>query len=335
MKSSVQTENTPDSGALPGSMKIAILVRSLNQVASQNLLNSLSDQERDVVYNHLADMGPISPELAENIAREFAERIRQLRQTKQHKQYGAHKPVSENGQMNESGSGEGLQAILALEPDQLYNLLKDEHPQTIAIVLVHLDTGLAGDILALMTEDLRLDVSVRIAGLDKVLSGMVDEINHVFEEILKNKETTVTRVKGGAEKLADILNQIDETAGKTLMDQIEADNPDLAAEIKQKMFVFENLVLIDDRGFQKMLRRVETVDLAVALKAASDEVKDKVFRNMSARAGEMLKEEIEDMGPVRMKDVEDAQQKIAAMVQELEAAGELIISGRGGDTMVA
>jgi flagellar motor switch protein FliG len=194
---------------------------------------------------------------------------------------------------------------------------------------------MAGDILALMTEDLRLDVSVRIAGLDKVLSGMVDEINHVFEEILKNKETTVTRVKGGAEKLADILNQIDETAGKTLMDQIEADNPDLAAEIKQKMFVFENLVLIDDRGFQKMLRRVETADLAVALKAASDEVKDKVFRNMSARAGEMLKEEIEDMGPVRMKDVEDAQQKIAAMVQELEAAGELIISGRGGDTMVA
>jgi flagellar motor switch protein FliG len=280
-------------------------------------------------------MGPISPELAENIAREFAERIRQLQQTKQHQPYGEHKPVSENGQMNESGSGEGLQAILALEPDQLYNLLKDEHPQTIAIVLVHLDIGMAGDILALMSEDLRLDVSVRIAGLDKVLSGMVDEINHVFEEILKNKETTVTRVKGGAEKLADILNQIDESAGKSLMDQIEADNPDLAAEIKQKMFVFENLVLIDDRGFQKMLRRVETADLAVALKAASDEVKDKVFRNMSARAGEMLKEEIEDMGPVRMKDVEDAQQKIAAMVQELEAAGELIISGRGGDTMVA
>ena len=316
-------------------MKIAILVRSLNQVASQNLLNSLSDQERDVVYNHLAELGPISPELAENIAREFAERIRQLQKSMQHQQHGEHKSAAGNAQMSESGDGAGLQAILALEPDQLYNLLKDEHPQTIAIVLVHLEIGVAGDVLAMMPEELRLDVSVRIAGLDKVLSGMVDEINHVFEEILKNKETTVTRVKGGAEKLADILNQIDETAGKALMDQIEADNPDLAAEIKQKMFVFENVVLIDDRGFQKMLRRVETADLAVALKAASDEVKDKVFRNMSARAGEMLKEEIEDMGPVRMKDVEDAQQKIAALVQELEAAGELIISGRGGDTMVA
>ena len=335
MKPSAQTNATPDAGSIPGSMKIAILVRSLNQEASQHLLNCLSDQERDVVYNHLAAMGPVSTDLAENVAKEFAEKIRQLQKQKQFEAHGGGGSTGPAGESAEAGSGEGLKAILALEPDQLYNLLKDEHPQTIAIVLVHLDAGVAGELLGMMPDEMRLDVSLRIASLDKVLSAMVDEINHVFEEILKNKESTVTRVKGGAEKLADILNQVDESSGKAIMEQIESDNPDLAAEIKQKMFVFENIVLVDDRGFQKMLRRVETVDLAVALKAASDEVKDKVFRNMSARAGEMLKEEIEDMGPVRMKDVEEAQQKISALIQELEAAGELIVSGRGGETMVA
>ena len=331
-KTAAQPNEQIDPRNLPGSMKIAILVRSLNQDASQNLLNALSDQERDVVYNHLAAMGTISPALAENVAREFAEKIRQLQNANAFDQQGGGPATAQGEQV--ASTGAGLNAVLALEPDQLHALLKDEHPQTIAIVLVHLDTAVAGEVLSMMPDEVKLDVAVRIASLDKVLSGMVDEINHVFEEILKNKETTVTRVKGGAGKLAEILNQIEESAGKAIMEHIESDSPDLAAEIKQKMFMFENIVLVDDRGFQKMLRRIETVDLATALKAASDEVKDKVFRNMSARAGEMLKEEIEDMGPVRMKDVLDAQQKISSLIQEMEASGEVIISGRRGETMV-
>ena len=334
MKPSAQKHGATDASALSGPMKIAILVRSLNQAASQNLLNSLSDQERDLVYNHLAAMGPIPSDVAENVAREFAERIRQLQRSKQFRPDSAEHASEEDGPAREPANGKRLKAILALEPDQLYNLLKDEHPQTIAIVLVHLESYMAGEILSMMAEDVRLDVSIRIAGLDKVLSGMVDEINSVFEQILKNKETSVTRVKGGAAKLAEILNQVDENTGKSIMGQIEADSPELAADIRRKMFVFENIVQVDDRGFQKMLRRVETVDLATAMKAASDEVKDKVFRNMSARAGEMLKEEIEDMGPIRMKDVTDAQEKISSLIQEMEAAGDLIISGRRGETMV-
>lgn len=334
MKSSAQSNQNTGPRSLPGSLKIAILVRSLNQVASQNLLNTLSDQERDVIYNHLADMGPVSSDLAENIAREFAEKLRQFEKSKQFGRHGQDGELPLGDRAGETSAGQGLKAILELEPDRLFTLLKDEHPQTIAIILVHLDTAVAGEILSMMPDEVKLDVSLRIASLDKVLSGMVDEINSVFEEILKNKDTTVTRVKGGAVKLAEILNQIDESSGKVIMEQIESDSPDLAAEIKQKMFVFENVVQVDDRGFQKMLRRIETADLAIALKAASDEVKDKIFRNMSARAGEMLKEEIEDMGPVRMKDVLDAQQKIAALIQEMEASGEVIISGRRGETMV-
>jgi flagellar motor switch protein FliG len=163
---------------------------------------------------------------------------------------------------------------------------------------------------------------------------MVAEINCVFEEILKNKDASVTRLTGGVERLAEILNQSDEHSSQLVLSEIEERDPDLAAQIKQMMFVFEDLVLVDDRGFQKVLRRVETAELAMALKAASQEVKDKVFRNMSSRAGEMLNEEISNMGPVRMKDVSDAQQKITLIIQEMEFKGELLVGGRRGEEFV-
>jgi flagellar motor switch protein FliG len=152
---------------------------------------------------------------------------------------------------------------------------------------------------------------------------------------LKNKDTSVTRLTGGVERLAEILNQSDEHSSQLVLSEIEESDPDLAAQIKQMMFVFEDLVLVDDRGFQKVLRRVETAELAMALKAASQEVKDKVFRNMSARAGEMLNEEIANMGPVRMKDVSDAQQKITLIIQEMESKGELLVGGRRGEEFVS
>jgi flagellar motor switch protein FliG len=141
-------------------------------------------------------------------------------------------------------------------------------------------------------------------------------------------------VSGGVDRLAEMLNQADEISSELILNEIEESDAELAAEIKQKMFVFEDLILVDDRGFQKLLRKIETVELAVALKAASEEVKEKVFRNMSERAGEMLQEEIEDMGPVRMKEVVDSQQRITAIIQEMETRGELIISGRRGEEII-
>jgi flagellar motor switch protein FliG len=163
---------------------------------------------------------------------------------------------------------------------------------------------------------------------------MVEEINDAIKEILKNKKTVVSNVSGGVDCLAEMLNQADEISSELILNEIEESDAELAAEIKQKMFVFEDLILVDDRGFQKLLRKIETVELAVALKAASEEVKEKVFRNMSERAGEMLQEEIEDMGPVRMTEVVDSQQKITAIIQEMEARGELIISGRRGEEII-
>jgi flagellar motor switch protein FliG len=163
---------------------------------------------------------------------------------------------------------------------------------------------------------------------------MVEEVNHVFEEILKNKKGSVTNISGGVDRLAEILNNADEISSELILNEIEEADADLAAQIKQKMFVFEDLVLVDDRGFQKLLRKIETTELAIALKAASEEVKEKVFRNMSTRAADMLQEEMEDLGPVRMKEVSDSQQSITNIIQEMEAKGEVIISGRRGEEII-
>jgi flagellar motor switch protein FliG len=181
---------------------------------------------------------------------------------------------------------------------------------------------------------MKTDVSVRVATLDKVNAEMIEEVNFVFKEILKNKKSSVANLSGGIDRLAEILNQTDEISNELILNEIEENDPDMAAQIKQKMFVFEDLTLVDDRGFQKLLRKVETMELAIALKAASEEVKDKVFRNMSERAGAMLQEEMDDLGPVRMKEVSDAQNGITNVIQEMEAKGEIIISGRRGEEII-
>ena len=185
-----------------------------------------------------------------------------------------------------------------------------------------------------MPDEIKGDVAFRIANLDKVLSGMVEEIDRIFEDILKNKDQAATLEAGGVSRLAEILNAIDGSTAEQIIDESEENAPDLADEIKQMMFVFEDIVLVDDKGLQKVLRSVESQELAVALKAASEEVKQKVFRNMSERAAEILKEEMEVSGAVRMKDVTDTQQKITRIVQEMERKGELIISGRGGEEFI-
>jgi len=322
-----------DARNLPGPLKAAILIQALDQGAAQRIIGGLSDKERKLIHSHLNQMGPVAPVLIEKVAREFAQKLQQARNRRTGN--GDSKKVAGkqiDGPKNQADDS-NLKAVLSLAPDQLFELIKDEHPQTIAIVLVHLETEVASDILSKMPDDLKAEVAVRIAGLDKVSAGMVAEINCVFEEILKNKDTAVTRLTG-VERLAEILNHSDEHASQLVLSEIEESDPDLAAQIKQMMFVFEDLVLVDDRGFQKVLRKVETAELAMALKAASQEVKDKVLRNMSARAGEMLTEEIANMGPVRMKDVSDAQQKITVIIQEMESKGELLVGGRRGEEFV-
>jgi flagellar motor switch protein FliG len=321
-----------DISNLTGPIKAAILIRSLGPEVTGTVLKSLSDDEKKVVNQHLDQMGTISSQVIEYVAREFMASAAMRTRAAQ----PAFSAGNGQGLDSEDSSekAEGLEAILSLNADEVYELIKDEHPQTIAIILIHLKTAVASDVVAQLPEEIKTDVAVRVVTLEKVNADMIEEVNDVFKEILKNKKGSVANISGGVDRLAEILNQTDEISSELILNEIEETDAEMAAQIKQKMFVFEDLVLVDDRGFQKLLRKVETVELAIALKAASEDVKEKVFKNMSERAGAMLQEEIEDLGPVRMNEVSDAQMAITSIIQEMEAKGEIIISGRRGEEII-
>jgi flagellar motor switch protein FliG len=318
-----------DARQLSGSLKAAILIRSMGERSAAGILSRLTADERELVNRHLSQIGTPSPELIDQVAQEFT------LMAQRSKSGGLALPGPAAGGAAGGKGAEGLDALKSLGSDDIYELVKDEHPQTMAIVLIHLKTSVASEVLSKMPDEIKTDVALRIAGMEKVVGAMVDEVNDVFKDILKNKKTSVASIGGGVDRLAEILNQADEISSELILNEIEEANAELAAQIKQKMFVFEDLVLVDDRGFQKLLRRVETKELSVALKAASEEVKQKVFKNMSERAADMLREEMETLGPVRMKEVSDAQQAITAIIQEMEAKGEVIISGRRGEEIIS
>lgn len=322
---------------LSGPLKAAILIRSLGPEVTSTVFDGLSEDEKKVVRQHLDQVGAISTQVVEYVAREFmANAAKKSRIALRAPGASNDKAASDRSDGKDAAEeAQGLAAILALSADEIYELVKDEHPQTIAIILIHLKTAVASDVVARLPDEIKTDVAVRIVNLEKVNSVMIEEVNAVFTDMLKNKKSTVTNISGGVDRLAEILNQTDEISSELILNEIEDNDSEMAAQIKQKMFVFEDLVLVDDRGFQKLLRKVETMELAIALKAASEEVKDKVFKNMSERAGAMLREEMEDLGPVRMNEVSDAQTAITNIIQEMEAKGEIIISGRRGEEIIA
>lgn len=323
-----------DPKKIAGPVKAAILVHALGKPLADTLLARLNASEKEVITNHLSKIRTISPDVVEQVAREFTAVAQRYRSK-------SGKPSSrqnEPGKISDPGSNEepgGLKALGALSAEEVYELIKDEQPQTIAIILVHLKTSVASDVIARLPDEIKTEVAMRIVNLDKVTSAIVDEVNDILKDILKTRNNSIAKVTGGIDLLAEILNQTDEISSELILSELEEVDMEMAAQIKQRMFVFEDIVLVDDRGVQKLLRKVETMELAIALKAASEEVKEKIFKNMSERAGEMLKEEIEDMGPVRMKEVTDAQQNITNIIQEMETKGELIIAGRRGDDIIA
>ena len=314
---------------LIGSLKAAILVQALGWDVISPVIDQLSKVERNLIFKLQSKLGSVSPALVESVAREFLEKATPPKQIES-QEGGDDGPKDEIDTRRENN----LKAIQAIPPDVLIQLIQNEHPQTISLIIAHLQLHIASEVMALLPDELQPDVACRIANLDKVASGMLEEIDQAFEEILANKETSSTQKAGGVPRLAEILNMIDGTAAEQIIEEIEENDPDLAEEIRQNMFVFDDIVLVDDRGLQKVLRSVESQELAVALKASTDDVKEKIFRNMSERAAEILKEEMEVAGAVRIKDVTDAQQKITKIVQDMERKGELVISGRGGEEFV-
>lgn len=323
---------------LAGSVKVAILLKSLREDTRTAIMERLDKEENKLLAGHLSQMGDISPDLVEQVAEDFVTALQGAAQGGR-KQIEYQQPPEEKKKpksyKRDISKPSNLKSLFALDPDHLVQLIREEHPQTIAVILVHLKPEMASEVLSRLPDEKKTEIALRIANSEKIVSGMIDEIERVFEEVLSKEQGTVTHKVGGIGQLAEILNQADAATSQLVMDEIEDDDPEMAADIKQLMFVFEDLVFVDDKGLQAMLRKVETKELAIALKAASEEVKGKIFKNMSTRAADMVKEEIESAGSVRMRDVENSQQTITKLIQDMEEKGELIISGRGGEEFIA
>ncbi|MGM0681651.1 MAG: flagellar motor switch protein FliG, partial [Thermodesulfobacteriota bacterium] len=218
-----------------------------------------------------------------------------------------------------------------LEPKVLVNFLRNEHPQTVALVLSVLETGQAADILAEMEEEVQIEIVMRMAELDKVSPDILVDLDRVLQEELLAVEGMEGQRLGGVESIAEILNNVDRSMESRVLEGVEEQREGLAEEIRRLMFVFEDLLGVDDRGMMAILKEVSTDDLKLALKTASEELKEKIFNNMSSRAVEMLKEDMEVMGPKRVKDVEAAQQTIIQVAKRLENEGKVILISSGAE----
>ena len=220
------------------------------------------------------------------------------------------------------------------DPSQLVNFIQNEHPQTIALIMAYLEPDQAASVLSSLSPEAQADVVKRIAQMDRTSPDIIREVERVLERKLSTLVTNDFTTAGGVQAIVEVINRVDRTTEKSIIETLEVDNPELAEEIKRLMFVFEDIVQLDDRSLQMVLREVDTKDLSLALKATQGEVADKIYRNMSKRAADMLREEIEFMGPVKIRDVEEAQQKVVAVIRSLEEKGEIVIARGQGDEMI-
>lgn len=220
------------------------------------------------------------------------------------------------------------------DPTQLLSYIQGEHPQTMALIMAYLDSEQSAVILSSLPAELQSEVARRIAILDRTSPEIIKEIEGVLEKKFSNLVIHDFSTAGGVQAIVQILNRVDRSTEKTILETLEIQDPDLAEDIKKLMFIFEDIIHLDDRSVQQVLREVDQKDLALSLKGSSEEVKNKVKKNMSKRAAELIEEELEFMGPVRLRDVEEAQQRIVGVIRRLEESGEIIISRGGGDELI-
>lgn len=220
------------------------------------------------------------------------------------------------------------------DPAQILNFIQNEHPQTIALILSYLDSQQAGQILSELPQEMQADIAKRIAVMDRTSPEIINEVEQILERKLSTTVTQDYTQTGGIEAVVEVLNGVDRSTERTILDALEIQDPELAEEIKKRMFVFEDIVTLDNRSIQRIIRECENEDLLLSLKVSSEEVKEIVFKNMSTRMVDTFKEEMEYMGPVRLRDVEEAQSRIVAIIRRLEDMGEIVIARGGGDDII-
>jgi len=235
------------------------------------------------------------------------------------------------GQLSVVEGSRTLEALELVDSRTLANFLVSEHPQTIALVLAHLEPNKKCDVLKRLRENVQTEVVLRIANLDFISPSLIAEVDEVLKQELATLGSIDTQQLGGVQPIADMFNVMDKSNEQNIMARVEEKDPQLAEEIRKLMFVFEDIIFLDDRGMQTLLKDIPNDKLVIALKTAPDEIKDKIFKNISKRAGDLLRDDLETLGPVKLSEVESAQQEIVNVAKRLEAEGKVMIS-RGGDS---
>ncbi len=329
---------------ITGKQKAATLLIALGQDVAVDIFKHLKDEEIEQLTLEIARLHKVDSATKDKVYDEFNQLMLAQQYISQgglnyakellQKALGEDKALSIITKLTSSLQVKPFDFIQKTEPSQILNFISGEHPQTIALIVSYLPPDKAGLVISELPPERQADIAKRIALMDRTSPEMIREVERVLERKLSSIVGQDYTSTGGLDALVEILNNVDRGTEKTIMEALEDQEPDLAEEIKKRMFVFEDIILIDDRGIQQMLRSVDTKDLSLALKGSSEEVSSKILKNMSKRAGEALKEDMEYLGPVRVKDVQEAQQKIVNIVRKLEEDGEIIISRGGEDDVI-
>ena len=327
-----------------GIQKAAILLIALGPERSADIFKHLKEDEIEELTLEIANTRSVSPQVKEDVLNEFYQIC--LAQ-----QYIAEGGIGYAKELLDKALGEDrakevitkltaslqvrpFEFVRKTDPSQLLNFIQDEHPQTIAMILSYLTSAQAALVIGALPPEKQADVAKRIAMMDRTSPDVIKEVERVLEKKLSSLVNQDYTIVGGVDAIVNILNTVDRTTEKHIMESLEIEEPELADEIRKKMFVFEDILLLDDRAIQRVLRDVDNNDLALALKGANEQVQNAIFNNLSKRLAVMIKEDMEFMGPVRMKDVEEAQQKIVNIIRKLEDSGEIVISRGGGDEII-
>lgn len=333
-----------DQKELTGKQKAAILLISLGPDVSANVYKHLSEEEIEKLTLEISGVKKVDSLAKEEILDEF-HNIALAQDFISQGGIGYAKTILEKalGQDQANAIINRLTSSLQVrpfdfarkaEPAQILNFIQNEHPQTISLVLSYLDATQAGQILSELPQEMQADIAKRIAVMDSTSPEILSEVEQILEKKLSSTVTQDYTQTGGIEAVVEVLNGVDRSTERTILDALEIQDPELAEEIKKRMFVFEDIVTLDNRAIQRVIRDCENEDLLLALKVSSEEVKEIVFKNMSQRMVETFKDEMEFMGPVRLRDVEEAQTRIVSVIRRLEEAGEIVIARGGGDDII-
>lgn len=331
-------------GGLTGRQKAAILLITLGPEKSAQIFKHLKEEDIEQLTLEIANMRTVTPEEKEEVLNDFyqicvaQEYISEggIAYAKEilERALGGQKAIDVINRLTASLQVRPFDFVRKADPGQILNFIQGEHPQTIALILAYLKPQQAAAIISSLPQDKQADVARRIAIMDRTSPEIIKEIERVLERKLSSMVTQDYTITGGIGAVVEILNSVDRGTEKFIMETLEVQDTDLAEQIRKRMFVFDDIITLDNRSIQRVTREVDNNDWALALKNAGEEVKKSIFSNMSKRLSEMIKEDMEYMGPVRLRDVEEAQQKIVNIIRKLEDAGEIVISRGGGDEII-